>query len=108
MFKKSIAVFVASLLLSACGATSDIKTADVDTKKEKIAKCMKENKEHKEDCVSKESVARTGLVCRNEMVTGSRLPKRICTTAEQRRREAEASQGMVDHMQKRGFTSTSR
>ncbi len=108
MLKQISSVFAATLLLAACGATPDVETAEVVDNKEKIAKCMRENKDNQEDCISKESVARTGLICKNEMVTGTRLPRRVCKTAEQRRREAEASHGLVDHMQKRGFTSNNQ
>lgn len=108
MFKKLSIIMGLVFLLSACGAsTPNVETAEVDSNKEKIAKCMRENQENKEDCVSKESVARTGLVCKSEMVTGTRLAKRICKTAEQRRREAEATKDMVGHMQKRSFPSRS-
>lgn len=107
MLKQLSSAFAATFLLAACGATPDVKTAEVTSNKEKIAKCMRDSKENQEDCVSKESVARTGLICKNKMVTGSRLPKRVCTTAEQRRKEAEATRGLVDHMQKGGFTSNS-
>lgn len=102
MVKKLSLIIGLGFLLSACGAsTPNVNTAEVQKNKDKIAKCMKENKDSKEDCVSKESVARTGLICKREAVTGTRLAKRTCKTAEQRRREAEASKDLVGHMQRR-------
>ncbi len=108
MLNKISLIMCTGLLLSACGAsTPNVNTAEVKDNKEKISKCMKKNEENGEDCVSKESVAKTGLVCKREAITGTRLAKRICKTAEQRRREAEASKGLVEHMQRRAFTSNS-
>lgn len=108
MVKKLSLIIGLGLLLSACGAsTPNVKTADVQDNKDKLSKCMRDNKDNKEDCVSKESVARTGLICKREAITGTRLAKRICKTAEQRRREAEASKDLVEHMQRRTFTSNS-
>lgn len=109
MLKKLSLVAVLGLLISACGTTSsDVTTAKVKNKKQEIRKCMKENEENKEDCVSEESVAKTGLICKREMVTGTRLAKRVCKTAEQRRREREASKDMVGTMQRRGMPTSSQ
>lgn len=105
MLKQLSGALAATLLLSACGATPNVETAEVVDHKAAIAKCMKENKDNQESCVSTESVARTGLVCRNEMVTGTRLPRRVCTTAKQRSESAKAARGVAEHMQRRGFPS---
>lgn len=109
MLKKLSLVALVGFLLSACGATSpDVTTTNVKNKKQEIRKCMKENKDSKEDCVSEETTARTGLICKRETVTGTRLSKRVCKTAEQRRREREASRDMVDSMQRRGTPTSSQ
>lgn len=76
MLNKISLIMCTGLLLSACGAsTPNVNTAEVKDNKEKISKCMKKNEENGEDCVSKESVAKTGLVCKREAITGTRLAK---------------------------------
>ena len=79
--KKYYIVILTAMLVSAC---SSVDTAAVKEQKEKISKCMAENPNDKESCVSEESSNRLGLICKRVTVTGSRLPERVCTTQAQR------------------------
>lgn len=87
---------ISSLTLAACSSN------EVAQKKSAFSQCVKENKGDEELCASKESVDRTGLICKNVTVTGSRLPERVCTTKAQREQQSRDSKMMVEGMQRRG------
>tara|TARA_R110002012_G_scaffold169004_1_gene332757 strand:+ start:452 stop:763 length:312 start_codon:yes stop_codon:yes gene_type:complete len=96
-----LAGFVLSTLaLAACSSS------EVAQKKSAFSQCVKENKGDEELCASKGSVDRTGLICKNVTVTGSRLPERICTTKAQREQQSRDSKMMVEGMQRRGQASS--
>lgn len=97
--KKYYIVILAAVIVSAC---STVDTASVSEHKKAISKCMSENPDDKESCVSEESSNRVGLICKNVTVTGSRLPERICTTQSQRDEKKKNAKMLVEGMQRRG------
>ena len=96
--KKFYIVILTALIVSAC---STVDTAAVREQKEAISKCMSENLDNKESCVSEDSASRVGLKCKNVTVTGSRLPERRCTTLAQRDENKKNSKMLVEGMQRR-------
>lgn len=96
---KHFFVVLAALFVTAC---SSVDTASVREHKAAISKCMAENPDDKENCVSEESSNRVGLQCKNVTVTGSRLPERICTTQAQRDEKKKNAKMLVEGMQRRG------
>ena len=96
--KKFYIVILTALIVSAC---STVDTAAVRAQKEAISKCMSENPDEKENCVSEDSANRVGLKCKNVTVTGSRLPERRCTTKAQRDEKQKNSKMFIEGMQRR-------
>lgn len=93
---------VAFTALTGCSST------EVADKKSAFTQCVKENKGDEESCASSESANRTGLICKNVTVTGSRLPERVCTTKTQRDEQSRNSKMMVEGMQRRGQSSSNQ
>jgi hypothetical protein len=97
---KFLLVGLVGLSIYGCGATSNIATEEVVGNKDVISDCMRENYKEKESCVTKQTIANVGLVCKNVTVTGSRLPLRKCTTAAQREEKKLNAKLDVDRIQR--------
>jgi hypothetical protein len=103
--KKFLMVGLTGLLLVGCGATSHVATEDVVNSKQKASDCRRKNYKDKESCVSEETIASLGLVCKKVIVTGSRMPNRSCTNAAQRaEKRANAKLSVTDFQ--RGLKTT--
>lgn len=101
---KPYIIILAALMVSAC---SSVDKTEVAAQKQAISKCMTDNPNDKENCVSKKSSNRVGLQCKNVTVTGSRLPVRTCTTEAQRIEKRKNAKMLVDGMQRRAQASNS-
>jgi|TARA_R100000687_G_scaffold7370_7_gene7064 hypothetical protein len=101
-YKMNNTLFLAGLVISSLVVLTACSSNEVAQKKSAFSQCVKENKGDEELCASKESVDRTGLICKNVTVTGSRLPERVCTTKAQREQQSRDSKMMVEGMQRRG------
>lgn len=72
---------------------------EIAAKKSEISKCLKASDDSGDNCVSKESSNKLGFRCKKTMVTGTRLTKKICTTAKQREELAKASREATNGIQ---------
>ena len=82
-------IALACVVMAGCSSTSSTHSStplaqEVSQKKAEINECLKESKENGENCVAQSTRDKLGLRCSNKMVTGTRITRRVCTTAAQR------------------------
>lgn len=89
------------VLLLGC-ASSELTTAQVENQKRELLTCKKQNDGNLEPCVEDQIAQDVGLSCKVEAQTGTRVGKRVCTTAYQREFAREHSKEMLNRMQRTG------
>lgn len=89
------------LTITGC-SSSGVSTAEVAENKKSMSQCMRENKKDKELCVDEKTAANVGLRCEYVKTLGTRIGKKVCTTAAQREEQRKRSKEMVDKVQRQG------
>lgn len=98
-------IALACIVMAGCGSTSSTQSGvtlaqEVSNKKAEINNCLKGTKENGEDCVAKSTKNKLGLRCTNKMVTGTRITRRVCTTAAQRELIAKEGRDTANGIQR--------
>lgn len=93
---KYFSLVILCLFVIGCGSTNSAKndtsfTQQVAQAKTELKECLDSAGANGENCVSKERADKLGFKCQIRQTTGTRLGKRVCTTAKQREDLAKAS-----------------